>query len=297
VTLRLVITALLASLWTTAKAAGVKSLAVEFSPDGAYVAAVRSAGPSLCALTLHGAIGDSSPKTLLFAESISAVRFSPDGREICIAARKVKDAVGRPAPDHPGDDLYIVRLEGGAPLRITYQGAASPSYSPSGDAIAYIGRGGVLRAIDPDGQHPRVIARRPAGKSMLRWLQDGKSFETTSVSGGWVTRYAFTPPARYPVRISPRHPISRDAVSPTLSPDGQKVAYLLLPSTQAGVQLFLRLYVQESGRSLPLAECDDPGCEDAFPGLAWSPDGTRIAVSAGSVWIVDVKTGQARRAA
>lgn len=270
-------------------------LHVEFSPDDKWIIAVRQAEPSCCRLVLFDVSEEEPARVLACAESISSVRYSPDGQHVCIAARGVRNARNlRKATEHEGNDLYIVDLDGSEPLRITYQGAASPSYSPTGESIAYIGRNGEIATIDIEGQNWKIVTRTPPTKTIQMWLSDEKSFLAAEIQEGYMARYAFTPPGRHLIRVSPKHAFGRNAVSPAISPDGKTLAYVM-GSASNDMPETIRVFVQEKDVPKLLSECDDKGCPGVKPGIAWSTSGTELALSAYSVWILDAKTGQMRK--
>ena len=271
-------------------------LSVEFSPDGRTLAVIRPDPAVGYKLDLLNISAEVPTKTLVLAESISCVRFSPDGQQICIAACGVKDAASLKSNGKSlGDDLYIVELDGSQPLRITYSGGSSPVYSATGDAVAYIGPNGVLAKIGTDGTGWRILMRCSPVKNIFRWLEDGKSFETIDISKGYLARYAFTPPARHHlVRVSPKHATGKNAICPQISPDGKRIAYITHPAVSDGTSV-IRVYIQEHDKATLLGECKEDRITEDKPGLAWSQDGSALAISAGSVWILDAKTGSVRR--
>lgn len=270
-------------------------LHVEFSPDDKWVVAVRQVEPSGCRLVLFDVSEEEQARTLACAESISAVRYSPDGQHICIAARGVKNTRNlRKTADHDGSDVYIVDLDGSGPLRITYQGAASPTYSPTGGAVAYIGQNGEIATIDIEGQNWKIVTRTPPIKTIQTWLADDKSFLAVTIQDGYMARYAFTPPSKHLIRVSLKHAFGRNAVSPKISPDGKTLAYVMGCSSDDMPEM-IRVFVQEKDVPRLLSECDDKGCSGIKPGLAWSTSGTQLALSAESVWVINAGTGQMQK--
>lgn len=270
-------------------------LPVEFSPDGLLIAAVRPADSGNYQLVLIDVTDQGFARTLASADSISSVRYSPDGKHICVAARGVREARSlREGSEHSKTDLYIVELDGSSPLRITYQGGEYPAYCSTGQEIAYIGANGELASIGIHGHNWRIITRNPPSKTVNWWMDDRKSFITTDNIDGYLARYAFTPPARQLVRLSPRHATGRNAVSPTISPDGRKLAYIMR-TIEADEPLPLRIFTQEKDVPQVLVEVEDSGHDGAEHGLDWSADGTKLAVSAGNVWILNAETGEARK--
>lgn len=92
---------------------------------------------------------------------------------------------------------------------------------------------------------------------------------------------------------------------PAWSPDGRRIAYVsgsVGPPPSGPFTLSLYLEEAESRRVRRLSDCGICATQYQGAGLAWSPDGTRIAFSrdsgppwAQSLWLVDSTTGELRR--
>jgi hypothetical protein len=113
--------------------------------------------------------------------------FSPKGDELVYSQAPVSTGEG-PCGDQ--FDLYVTKVEGGTPRRLTHDGlSAFPVWGPSGIAFAHFPGGTVIDdcsapgiwTIDPDGSHLRlVITRAPEylasndlfGLQPLAWLDD-----------------------------------------------------------------------------------------------------------------------------
>lgn len=87
--------------------------------------------------------------------------------------------------------------------------------------------------------------------------------------------------------------------SPTLSPDGEKMAYISAPDGTFGVFIRENLEEKKSDRKL-ISSFRSQDFEDLnilTPGISWNPDGTKIAISAkagpeDAIFIVDAKSGK-----
>lgn len=149
-----------------------------WSPDGRWIAFASSRGcdapdrwslwvasavePDAAAPLTDGCLGDLHPT------------WSPDGRALAFASRRdgafqlwrLDLRMGGDAPPRPG---RMRRLTSGPPQAI------EPTWSPRGDAIAYVAvndEGSALARIAPDGGAPRRITDGPADVSPA-WTPDG----------------------------------------------------------------------------------------------------------------------------
>jgi hypothetical protein len=68
-----------------------------------------------------------------------------------------------------------------------------------------------------------------------------------------------------------------------MSPDGRKIAYLTEPygdhSSPGNDQLGIYVLDLRSGKATRISPCEPVNCSWASSGIAWSPDGSRIAIS------------------
>jgi hypothetical protein len=283
---------LLLAAWASSKTCAATELPLSFSRDGRLLAAVRPFDQGRVGLALYDLSSDIPPRVLATANSISCVRFSPDGLQLCLSARGVANAAQAPREtQHRREDLHIVELDGSNPLRITYQGASSPVYSSDGNSIAYVGASGAISTIDVTGQKWRSLARKPPARVITRWIEDNRSFETTACVDGYLARYAFTPPSKHLVRVSPRHAGGRNAICPVISPNGKQLAYATWSPSEEGRPRNLKVLLQEKDVPRTLVECEAAEPVGFTPGLAWSQAGNALAFSCSRVWVIDVAHG------
>jgi hypothetical protein len=158
---------------------------VAWSPDGKTIIATRP--KTLAVLELDAIEVPSGRVRVLASGSIYGFDFSPKGDEL--AYSRAPTATGE-GPCGDQFDLYVTKLGGGAPRRLTHDGlSAFPVWSRSGIALSHFPGGTVLDdcsapgiwTIDPDGSHLRpLIPRAPEslasndlfGLQPLAWLDD-----------------------------------------------------------------------------------------------------------------------------
>jgi hypothetical protein len=112
----------------------------------------------------------------------------------------------------PNSDLYAVRAEGGAPVRITFSNIAelAPALSPDGDRLAFL-RGTSLRDSTPasiwvmnllTGSERELILPKNAGRPIrVGWEPGGKSLIVSDAKG--LYRFSASPASPDPRQIAP----------------------------------------------------------------------------------------------
>ena len=85
------------------------------------------------------------------------VQWSPDGRFILFTSHR----------DHPDNytDVYVMRPDGSAVRRLTYDRAYTPAWSPDGDHMVFSAPG--LFITDSDGTHMRELSTPGVGETSL----------------------------------------------------------------------------------------------------------------------------------
>ncbi len=115
--------------------------AVSASATGAI--AYRPAGSELASLALVGKDGKESDTIAANLNKAEHPRLSPDGRSVALIVER---------------ELWKYDLDGRPPIKLTFDGALSPVWSPDGKKIVYEG-GGTLRAVAADGSgKPEQVA-------------------------------------------------------------------------------------------------------------------------------------------
>jgi Tol biopolymer transport system component len=188
-------------------------------------------------------------------------------------------------------DLYVQRIGGGQPIRLTSDGAGNttPDFSPDGGRIAFRSNrdGGGIYEIPTFGGEPRLLARdgldpkySPDGTEVAYWIGNPGSAETVPGSGAvWVVSRNGGTPRRVGTSFTA-------ARSPIWAPDGKHllvIGYTAAKSYQKEIdwwlvsstgndtvrteayQAFVRggLQVGDSAvnaGSVPIPSMPDPGC-------------------------------------
>jgi Tol biopolymer transport system component len=200
----------------------------------------------------------------------------------------------------PGYMLYVAWRGGSEGIWTQTQGASreiwssthsviagSPAISPDGRQVAFITRDGertVLRVIDKDGSHARVIADSLALRGNPAWAPDGKSIVSAVVRDEEPRLTSIFLDGAAPVPL-----VSEYSLDPVWSPDGQFLVY-------SGADI---------GTTFPLRGAARDGRPYALPTLiltrgarrvAFSPDGKSLVVLRGdfdhkNFWLMDLRTG------
>ncbi|HEY0306020.1 MAG TPA: amidohydrolase family protein [Longimicrobiales bacterium] len=186
--------------------------------------------------------------------------------------------------------------------------ARAPAYAPSGDEIAYFtaGRSGEFHLmVQPVHGTPRLVSDMVGIEPRrVRWTRDGAwllfvangKLQRVARAGGPATEVPFLAELTLPrVRLPQRSPhlaepgaidSARGFSGLALSPDGRQIGMLALG------KLWL---IELNGRARAVTPVPP-----SANGLTWSPDGKRVAWSAGplarqDLWITELRTGKHRR--
>lgn len=201
-------------------------------------------------------------------------------------------------------DICIVQADGGGRIRLTDNHVAdhSPSWSPDGQHIAFIsdrdGRAEVF-VMGSDGSHPTRISRTEGvSDSPPVWSPDGQRLcfaaydsQESDDLGAFVEHlYIVSRDGRTQYRLTS---LSGHEEKPRWSPDGELIAFVRRPEG-FGInrQVEIRVMAPEGSWEKTLLA----GMWN-IAGLAWSPDGKKLAFIGGEVgshWaihLLDVGTG------
>lgn len=243
-------------------------------------------------------------------ETLDEPAWSPDGRRLLVSG-PWRGGTARALLDGPaGARIWEVDVATGATRPLTAEGVAAraPAWSPDGRQFAYfasaasggfrlfvqaIDGGARTIATDP-GIEPRRVGWSPDGQT-LYFVARGR-LRRVAAEGGASEEVPFEAELRAPrpryERRAIRFPDPREIFAArgftglALAPDGRRFA-LLVPGT-----LWL---VDRAGRARAAARVPL-----SASGITWSPDGRRVAWSAGpreaeDLWVTDVSSGESRR--
>jgi len=269
------------------------------SPDGTTVAYVvkavdRDANRYRSAIWLAPLDGSAEPRQLTAGKKRDAApRWSPDGRRLAFTSNR-DDTVAQ---------LYVVRVDGGEPHRLTSlkEDVQEPAWSPDGATIVFVSRvrDAAYDEQDDERRAPRRITRLQYKLDDVGWTADRP-------------RHLFVVPADG--SGAPRQVTDGDFEdsSPAWSPDGSTIAFVSARHPDWDLELCADVYLVATpagaaGTASATAAGDDalagasaPGAGEvegaagppaATPepyrvtqgggqvhGLAWSPDGRRLAL-------------------
>jgi len=212
--------------------------------------------------------------------------LSPDGKTVAYVAKDGDDL-----------DIFSLRVGGLNPINLTKdcpKDDTQPAFSPDGSRIAFRSErdGGGLFVMEATGESPRRLTDSGFNPA---WSADGRLvvFATECVDGPF-SRSATSPIWTIDVATGEKKKITDgDAVQPSMSPNGRRVAYWSV--WKQGGQRDLYTIPVSGGK--PVALTDDPAT-DWNP--IWSPDGRFIYFCSDrggsmNIWRVAVDENTGRR--
>lgn len=162
--------------------------------------------------------------------------------------------------------------------------ASEIAVSPDGSELAIVARGEVFVVAAASGR-TRRITTTPEFEHDVSFSPDGRTLLYCSERGGDSDIYEASVPPDRPASFTAGGPVTEkkvidtagDALFPTFSPDGKRIAYL---DNRRSVQVFDR----ETGKSVTaLKEGSIYSYADGDLSMQWSPDGRFIVATTGSV--------------
>lgn len=268
-----------------------------FSPDGELIAYTSNYNGNRDVYVIPSTGGE--PTRLTFHPGVDlATGWTPDGEGVLLTS-------GRGNPPNMIQQLWAVPREGGFPERLPFPIAREPSYSPSGDRLAYVAtmpaftawrhyRGGRTTPIwiaDLDDLAIEKIPRNNSNDYSPMWVGDTIYF--LSDRNGTANLYSFDVNSKA-IRQLTRHV---DFDVKTADAGGGVIVY-----EQAG---YLHRYSLADGSSSPIAIVatgDFPWARPHFEkvaemvrGIGLSPKGVRAVVEArGDIFTMPGKKGDVR---
>ena len=180
--------------------------------------------------------------------------------------------------------VWVLDVSSGDSQKVSSCGPGARSctvaWSPDGSAIA-VAHDDEIELMTTDGGNRTTLSSLGPGFSVRdpTWSPDGGRIAFVSSDGAsddlYVTDLSGSDP-QVLVDLAPGNPSG--VVSPAWSPDGSQIAYLSAEGEEPA--WLLSVTVVETDGSIPteIVQVGRCYCLGFLPGLAWSPDGTRMAL-------------------
>jgi Tol biopolymer transport system component len=215
--------------------------------------------------------------------------WSPDGSEIAFAVNSYDD----PHPEAGNWDIYVANADGSDPKRLTTDRVDhTPAWSPDSTQIAYVygyDSDQQIRVMNADGSDMRELTSDNGFHSFPTWSPDGSQIAYVGFEGTNANIYVMNADGSgsHQVTDDPAH---EDA--PAWSPDGRLIAF-----TSEGGSRDPGIYTMSPDGTGVAEWAHDP--DPANLGIAWSPDGTKMALVSirglgndRNVYVLDVASGE-----
>ena len=235
---------------------------------------------------------------------LEGAQISPDGKSVAVVVARVNLAENRHDPE-----LLLVDTQTGKPRVLVggRAGLAHPTFSPQGDAIAFLaeaaGGAAQIHLLRLDGGEPRALTAAPEGVQRYAWRPDGAALAFTTPDSsepksgadrfkdafevgrnGYLERAAPKPshlwmvpaeggPARRVTAGGFSLATSLGASPLSFSPDGRLVTFARTITPRSGDSDSARVHVADTGSGLQQRVTLRTGHEHA---PAFSPDGLQL---------------------
>ncbi|MFN8149206.1 MAG: toll/interleukin-1 receptor domain-containing protein [Candidatus Nanopelagicales bacterium] len=301
---------------------GPAPITADVSPDSTTAALGLSDG----SVRLYDLATGAEKAVLHVGAAVTVVRWSPSGRLILTASQdrllriwdfataSLAQTIGQSAlladAAWLGSDEYVVTADGAARARVWSvrrgddvsdlvghtRGVNYVAVAPDGRHVATTADDGTLRTWDVGSGVPLADLIRTAAVTGVDVAPDDRMVVAASADGGTVA----WDPATQRTRVLD----ASASGPPRLSPDGRRVAVIVVSDTDAGVRLLdlgtgRRLWQNDDLGTITVDAADDQGMEVVEPrralafSTAFSPDGSRLAVATQlGATVLDATTGR-----
>lgn len=275
------------------------------------VLALLAAVVALATALPAGAAYPGRPGAIAYVDNPMGVKiFTRTGRRIVVARESLDPswspdgrflAFSENANGHPS--IVLARSNGDLYRRLTtrhrHWADYHPTWSPDGKRIAFAretilgwDRNGHAKdstldifSVDARGGHLTRLTRDGAKNTSPAWSPDGRTIAFTR-SGNLVA---------LDVRTRNQRLLVRDADAAAWSPDGQRLAFVRVTDSGTGLHAAF-VSPARGGRARRIS----PKSLDVNSGIAWSPEGKKLALGAGTpdgltgIYVVSTDGGQPR---
>lgn len=253
---------------------------IDVSPDGRLIAYGNG---NTDAIYVSHADGSALRRLPASGSELRYLTFSPDGSTVAI--------VRSDADEHP--HLVVVDADGRNLRKLGRAGP--PDWSPNGELLAFhTGRGCVVTTARFTSEQGRIPG--PCGVPEFSPDSGSLAFETGSHCA-----VAATPlPGRLAALAGERRLLPGNCDGPTWSPDGRWIAYVSPGCPYCESPKAERAALKDVGVWIVRPDGSDrrrvgPADEEDGALYSWSPDGSRLAIAAGSRLLVASPTGRTKR--